>query len=217
MHSSLPGAAQQADAAWTRIENWLARHAPQVHSALAPPASPGLLERVAETAGATLPADLVTWWSRSHGLRRPPSTGALFPDRYNPLPLEDALRHRAVLLDTPRRVCPPELLEELQAYLDRCSREPAGTLYPRSTPAPWLPAWIPIAHDAGGGGLFADLRAGTRQGCVIRYTRHGHAPEPDWPSLAALLTHVADGLETISEEDAGSGAGMVLGRWTPPG
>jgi cell wall assembly regulator SMI1 len=211
----MKGTAQEADGAWTRIERWLGRYAPDVHAALCPPASRAALDGVARTSGTELPADLTAWWRRAHGLVRSPATGSLFPDRYHPLPLDDSLEHRANLLDAVRQTCPPELTEQLGVFLDRCALDPAGTLYPHAATLVWLPAWLPVAHDAGGGGLFADLRPGAGNGCLIRYTRHGPAIGPDWPGLAQLLTHVADALETAAAEDPAP-AGTALGRWTLP-
>ncbi|MFF3489171.1 hypothetical protein ACFYXC_38910 [Streptomyces sp. NPDC002701] len=172
---------------------------------------------MAEAAGAALPSDLAAWWQRRHGLRRPPSSGSLFPDRYHPLPLEDALQHRALFLDTARRTCPPQLQPQFDAFQERCSCQPAGTLYPSEALLLWLPAWIPIAHDAAGGGLFADLRAGRHRGCLVRYTDHGHAPEAAWPDLATLLTHVADSLEALDDAHRATGGTVTIGRWTVPG
>ncbi|KAA0940395.1 SMI1/KNR4 family protein [Streptomyces apricus] len=210
-------AARHADAAWTRIETWLARRAPGVHAALCPPARDRTLKLVAEATGAAPPTDLAAWWKRRHGLRRSPSPGSLFPDRCDPLPLEDALRHRALFLDTARRTCPPELRPQLAAFQERCARQPAGTLHPDEALPLWLPAWIPVAHDAAGSGLFADLRAGPRRGCLVRYTNHGQAPEAAWPDLTTLLTYVADTLESLDDSDRETGGTMTIGRWTVPG
>jgi cell wall assembly regulator SMI1 len=213
----MTGTARQADEAWTRIEAWLARYAPDVRAALRPPAGRAALDRVARIAGTDPPADLAAWWNRSHGLSAPTAGGSLFPDRYHPLPLDDSLGHRARLLDTMRRTCPDGMAEQLDAFLDRCAREPAGTLHPHAATLLWLPSWLPVAHDAGGGGLFADLRPGPARGCLVRYTRHGQATAPDWPGLAVLLTHVADSLEEAAEESGAEAAGATLGRWTLPG
>ncbi|MQY10568.1 hypothetical protein SRB5_06790 [Streptomyces sp. RB5] len=201
--------ARQTNETWTRIENWLAHHAPRMSAALCPPAPEATLRRVEHLTGTDLPPDLAAWWRRRHGLRQPSGPGALFPDSCHPLPLDDALRHQAVFLETPRRICPDTLLDDLEAFLERCAHDPAGTTYPHEATAVWLPAWIPVAHDTGGAGLFADLRPGPRRGCLIRYSRDGHAAEPAWPSLAALLTHVADHLE--------AGVRTPLGHWTVPG
>jgi len=210
--------AEQTGAGWTRIENWLARHAPQVHAALSPPASESTIGRAGQIAGTELPEDIAAWWRRSHGLHRPtPSGGNLFPDRYDPVPLDDALEQQAELLEMVLRTAPAGLQDQLEAYLVRCAGDPAGILYPHDAAPAWLPAWIPVAQDTSGGGLFADLRSGPRQGCLVRYTRHGHAAEPDWPDLTSLLTHVADGLDSVGEDDFAGGAPVTIGRWTVPG
>jgi hypothetical protein len=86
----------------------------------------------------------------------------------------------------------PNLLEAEDA--------PAGT----AAESPWLPSWLPIAHNLGGGNLFLDLREGPEYGCVGKqYRDEAWDGNPMWLSVTGMLADIAEGLAT--------GAGVDLG------
>ncbi|MGK5632608.1 SMI1/KNR4 family protein [Streptomyces sp. URMC 123] len=209
----------EVSAAWRRIDAWLRRHAPGYRARLNPPASDAELRRAEQDTGATLPGDLVTWWRRANGVSPEPPSGArhpghLLPERYDPYPVAKALDLAALYRRVARETAPSPMADQLDAFLARCGGEPAGTLYPHEAAAVWLPQWLPIAGDAGGGGLFIDLRPGPLHGCVVRHTRTGHADSPAWPSVTSLLTYVADALEAAPSP--APGAGLRIGGWALP-
>jgi cell wall assembly regulator SMI1 len=214
-------AAADVDTSWTRIEAWLSRYAPGFRAALNPPADRDVIQRVEREIGVELPADLVAWWRGADGVDHnrvtsPRHLGDLIPDFCNPLSVAEALEYRDMNMRVAREVCPPELRSELEAWTARCSQDPAGTLYPNDASGAWPPTWLPIASDYGGGGLFADLRTGPLHGCLVHYDRMGHADTSAWPSIAALWAHVADVLETVTEEDFEAGNEVKIGYWAVP-
>jgi cell wall assembly regulator SMI1 len=214
-------AATGVDASWERIEAWLSRCAPGYHAALNPPAGIDAIRRVERELGVGIPPDLAAWWCHADGVDRQKATsprhlGDLIPDLYTPLSVAEALDYRNMKMRVGRRVCPPEMLNEFDAWTARWNQDPAGTLYPYEASLVWPPAWLPIASDYGGGGLFADLRTGPLHGCLVRYHRAGHYGAPTWPSITALWAHVAKELETVTRADFQAKAWVTIGRWWIP-
>jgi cell wall assembly regulator SMI1 len=216
--SAVPG----VDASWERIEDWSARCAPGFHAALNPPASLASIQQLERALGVALPPDLAAWWRRADGVdyrqvNAPRHLGHLIPDHCNPLSVAEALERRDMLRKVARRVCPPEWLSELAAWTARCDQDPAGTFYPHDASSVWPAAWLPIAADGGGGGLYADLRTGPLRGCLVRYARDGRYSAATWPSMAALWAHVAEALDTVTEEDLRTETDVTIGRsWRIP-
>ncbi|MEU5283043.1 SMI1/KNR4 family protein [Streptomyces sp. NPDC020755] len=68
---------------WTRIENWLAEHAPTTYAALLPPADPADIAATERDIGHPLPRPLVTSLLRHDGLRD--QGGELLPGFYRPI------------------------------------------------------------------------------------------------------------------------------------
>ena len=80
--------------------------------------------------------------------------------------------------------------------------EPAGT----AADIPWLPSWLPIAHDLGGSYLFLDLREGPQHGCVGRSNKEDISfSGPVWPSVTVMLAETAGALVN----------GTDVGGWFP--
>jgi cell wall assembly regulator SMI1 len=146
----------------------------------------------------------------------PSVTGHLLPETYDPRSVAEADERRAVHLQVALDIVPPPLAAEWEQYTHGCSSDPAGTLYPTEAGPLWLPEWLPVAGDGGGGGLFVDLRTGPRHGCVVVYTRTGHGPAPIWPGVTEMLTDVADRLQSLDLASNNGGGPVVVGRWTVP-
>ncbi|WP_215547171.1 SMI1/KNR4 family protein [Amycolatopsis sp. CA-230715] len=193
---------------WDRIRRWLATGAPGVLARIRPPAEEADLDRVAEALGVPLPEDLLAWWRLADGVADAyPHPGHLLPPWFDPYPVSRALDSRSSWIRVWHKPAPEHdharMTRELGAWLgtpeptveERVAEfmaQPAGT----PCDAMYLPVWLPIAGDNGGADLFVDLREGPLRGCVMRFDKVGTAVlEPDWPSLAAMLADVADGLE----------------------
>ncbi|MGW8378889.1 hypothetical protein [Streptomyces sp. ODS28] len=183
--------------AWRQIERSLSRHHAAYHARLNPPADPALLRQAEHETGRPLPAAPAAWWSTVDGVV--PDRGGgwfrLFPYSCDPRPLGEALARRRMHLEALYATASPGTGDLLEQRLGACALDPAGTGYPAEAAPLWLPQWLPVAGDGMGGGLFADLRAGPRYGCLIRYTTTGHDPDPAWPGIAGLLTEVARRME----------------------
>lgn len=113
-----------------------------------------------------------------------------------------------------REIVPPDLVERWQTWQERCRRDPAAALYPGEASVLWIPEWLPIAGDGAGGGLFVDLRSGPHRGCVVRFNDTGHEATPEWTDSEAMLTHVANALESLPMDTGGA---TVIGAWRVPG
>ncbi|TLS44239.1 hypothetical protein FE633_20960 [Streptomyces montanus] len=208
--------------AWSRIDAWLARHAPGYRAHLNAPVVAEELRQAERQLGVVFSPDLTAWWSRMNGLAPDARSGApsyqghLLPEYNDPYPLAQVLERRALHLEAVGETVPPSLADQLAAWLTRCGEDPAGTLYPDEASAVWLPQWLPLAGDGMGGGLFTDLRPGELHGCVVRFTRTGHAAEPEWTSVAGMLTFVADALSDVAPDNGDLGDGTHIGRWPVP-
>ncbi|MGK5675731.1 SMI1/KNR4 family protein [Micromonospora sp. URMC 106] len=203
--------------AWHRIEDWLSRFAPRFRAELNPPATAAEIDTVATALGVALPADLRIWWGLSNGVRHGlglPS-GTLIPDSSSPYPASMALERWRMHLRVQQEVCPPGMREEMERFVAGQNTQPAGTLLPQLY---WLPRWLPIAGDGGGGGLFMDLREGPRHGCLVEFSRHHQGTTPRWESVTQLWVEVAEELEAIDIDllRADRIGDLEIDGWTPP-
>jgi cell wall assembly regulator SMI1 len=178
------------DESWDRIETWLSGNAPLLHAALSPPAPGVEIEEVARELNAPLPADLAAWWRRANGVVAE-SGGNLLPPFYQPHSIANALDSLRIHLQVCRELFENEL-PELERYSAVLAGEPAGS---RCDEWIWINQWLPIATDNGGGGLLVDLRGGPAHGCVIVFDRAQGPHGPLWPSVAAMLAEIAEGLD----------------------
>lgn len=174
---------------WARITRWLDANLPAARWSGAEPA------RIAETAaatGATWPAELVTFYELVDGIA--------VDDWFELLPAHE-------LFDLTR------LLEERQMELDvwgEFDEEMLAELTDSDTAGgeagTYRPEFIPFA-GRDGYLLFVDTRPGPRYGCVTEFDKvDTDAAGPRWVSLSAMLTDLADSLET---------GGVFYDRWTP--
>lgn len=192
---------------WNRIRQWLALNAPTVHATIRPPADEADLDRAAEAVGVPLPDDLLAWWRLADGVADAyPHPGNLLPPWFAPYPVARALNARetwiSVWQETPEHDH-ARMIREIRAWqgapeptveeqVAEFMAQPAGT----PCDGMYLPVWLPIAGSYGGLDLFVDPRDGPLRGCVMQFDKVGTAQaEPDWPSVAAMLADVADGLE----------------------
>lgn len=144
-----------------------------------------------EELGRPLPADLKAWWSYADGahLGSHPDGGPLIPPWFVPYSISEALKSRRVWMEVARQIAPVPIAQ-LEAFIAAQNELPAGTGCET-----WLPAWLPIATDAGGANLFVDLRGGRRHGCVMEYYKDaGASAGPEWADVAAMLYDIADRL-----------------------
>jgi cell wall assembly regulator SMI1 len=73
---------------------------------------------------------------------------------------------------------------------DTGQMRPAG-----SSGLQFLPTFIPIAFDGGGGFLILDLRSGPLHGCVMAFDAEMGTRDPLWGGIAEMLDDVADAVE----------------------
>ncbi|MFI5893713.1 SMI1/KNR4 family protein [Actinoplanes sp. NPDC051513] len=167
---------------WRMIFGWFAQHHPDVCGEFRGPADEKDIEAVEQATGRSLPTDQLAWWRLCDGTERYGPVPLHVPVAWAPASTALALdSHRSLTNDLARYW--PDLMEQ--------DSEPAGT----STDIPWLPSWLPIAHDLGGNYLFLDLREGPAHGCVgVQYNDDAFTGEPAWWSVADMLADVADAL-----------------------
>ncbi|MFD1371060.1 SMI1/KNR4 family protein [Actinoplanes sichuanensis] len=174
-------------ASWAMILAWFTQHAPNELTGFRSPSAQQDLRAVEETMGMPLPADQVEWWQLTDGTDEARFV-RLIPLAYRPLSARDAvLFHRSMVSFAP---------EEPESSLHAAA--PAGS----PSEGVWLPQWLPIARDIGGGFLFLDLRRGPLFGCVGRHRKdEWRYEEPVWSSVAEMLADVADALTENTEID----------------
>ncbi|MHC3469316.1 SMI1/KNR4 family protein [Streptomyces sp. 7R007] len=166
-------------ASWSRIETWLARHAPRTRAELAPPAAPEAIAAAEEAVGMPFPEPLTESLLRHDGT----GCGVLLPPFWTMLSTErivDDWRMRTRIHGA------PSAADE--------ERDPESEYGPW-----WHRQWIPFAADGCGDHLVVDQRPTRRTGRIgdadhedgCRFPSH-----PMWSSLPALLDMTATALET---------------------
>ncbi|MER7009166.1 SMI1/KNR4 family protein [Dactylosporangium sp. NPDC000555] len=168
-----PTAGARVEAAWTRIERWLAAKAPVSYASLRGPAAPQRIAAAQAGMSVAFPPDLVASLRRHDGVEA--AAAFTLPPFHRPLPL-------AQIVATWTVNC--RVLADL-------------------APGPdwWDKGFVPFAADGGGGCLLADQRPG-HHGRVGEFDPETGARFERWPaSTAELLEDVADALETGSPFD----------------
>ncbi|WP_246380644.1 SMI1/KNR4 family protein [Micromonospora jinlongensis] len=189
-----------AAAALDRIDAWLQQHAPRARAALRPPASEADLVAAQEAVGQPLPPDLRAWWLYADGTHSglQADGGWLIPPGFAPYPINEALESRRLWMDVARKVAP---LDRWDDFVNSENSRLAATVCET-----WLPAWLPVATNHGGGNLFVDLRGGPRHGCVMEFHRDtGALAQPPWADVADMLDDIAERLEEGEAELDDSG------------
>ncbi|NJP88572.1 hypothetical protein HCN51_03715 [Nonomuraea sp. FMUSA5-5] len=164
----MPRAAVTAEvnAAWRRIERWLARHAPATYKSLRPPATPQAIARAEAAMGARLPDGLRASLLRHDGAR---DGGFTFPPIHTPMSVRGMRRDWQVNCDI--ILADPEL----------------GAQW-------WHGRLIPFGYDGTGGSLFVDLDTG-RTGSWHAEDGLHTGDSDVWPSYLVLLKATARALE----------------------
>jgi cell wall assembly regulator SMI1 len=159
---------RRVDAAWKRIEDWLARHAPASRRALRPPATAARIDRAQRQMSVAFPADLVASLRRHDGVS---SMGFDLPPFYNPMAVDAIVADRTVSC-------------EVMANLESAQN------------GWWDPGFVPFAADGSGGCLLVDQRPGGH-GRVGDFDPENSTHFENWPaSVTELLEGTARSLET---------------------
>lgn len=173
---------------WTRIENWLAEHAPATYAALAPPAIPADIAATERVIGRPLMKPLVVSLLRHDGLLD--QRGSLLPGFYRPMSAREIAAAWRLLTGFYDKRTADEAGEE--ADYDFMKRGFSSVLYGH-------PQLIPIARDVGGGHLVLDHRPEIDRGRVHEAEAvEGvvRVPHEMWTSLPVLMEAIATSLET---------------------
>lgn len=174
---------------WSRSDAWLRANAPELHAKLLPPATN--LAAVEKAIGAPLPADLAAWWRECGGLELA-DYAPLIPEFHSPISPDHALEVREFMMPIRRDVAADVGIEDVEAHEAAELAKPAGSRIGDL----WLPLFVPIAVEASGSYLFADLREGPRRGCVMLFDKvEGADEEPYWGSVTEMLDAVVEWLE----------------------
>ncbi|MEU9338585.1 SMI1/KNR4 family protein [Streptomyces sp. NPDC048290] len=164
---------------WARIDRWLARHAPDTHARLRPPASDADIEELARTMGVTLPDDLVASLRCHDGVEW--GQGALELSYYGPLSsVADMVRATS-------------RLRRFEAEFSGRNGGEDGELT-----ASWQPEWLLITLGIGAqasDGMFLSCRPGPHYGRPGRYFDEDVPSFTEWPTLRDVLAELADAME----------------------
>jgi cell wall assembly regulator SMI1 len=180
---------------WLGIETWLERNAPLTYASLPGPATGESIRAMHAGFGRPIPGELAASLARHDGsgeLFILPAAHRLSSARQI---TEECARNRA--LESSRRQHVEQRHPERPNQLPL---RPPGEFYL------WDSAWLPIAHDESGNGLFLDGPRGVI-GTMDRDSGASFSEHAAFGSLAALLGHVAGALQT--------GFLDVWGGWEP--
>ena len=159
----------RVNAAWDRIERWLAAHAPSAHASLRPPAPPERIAALQARMSVAFPADLVASLGRHDGVAA--ADGFSLPSFYRPLPVD-------------------QIVSDWEGTCTVLANAPGGDDWW------WHPAFVPFAAASDGGCLLVDQRPGGHGRVGEFYPEDGTGFER-WPgSIAELLEGVALTLES---------------------
>lgn len=163
---------RRVNAAWKRIETWLAQHAPAGRRSLRPPATRKQINAAQRRMSVAFPADLAASLLRHDGVTDG-GPGFTLPFFYDPMPIAQI---------------PAEwlMLCEVMAETFRTDDEITW----------WHPKFVPFASSNDGGNLFADQRP-TGRGRIGDFYNENGVDFDGWPtSITALLEQTATSLET---------------------
>ena len=162
---------ERVNAAWKRIEAWLAAKAPASRRSLRPPAAAKEINAAQRRMSVAFPADLVASLRRHDGVTGR-ATAFTFPSFYDPMPA-------GRIADEWHLLC--TVLADVFGAADSTW---------------WDKDFVPFASSGDGGNLLADQRPGSH-GRVGRFFNEDGVSFQEWPgSVAELLEKTADSLET---------------------
>jgi cell wall assembly regulator SMI1 len=162
-------AVKRVDAAWKRIEDWLAVAAPRSRRSLRPPATAEAIAELQKRMSVSFPPDLVASLLRHDGVT---AGGFPLPFFYQPLPVD--------------RIAGD--------WLSTCTA--LADVFPAGDSGWWDRAFVPFAASSDGGCLLVDARVGSH-GRIGEFFDEEGVDFTMWPaSLAELLEKTAQSLET---------------------
>ncbi|MFJ6853724.1 SMI1/KNR4 family protein [Streptomyces sp. NPDC091271] len=173
---------------WTRIENWLAEHAPVTYTALAPPADVAHIAAAERVIGRPLLKPLVTSLLRHDGLLD--QWSSLIPGSYSLVSTRQIGAEWELFTSFHDKPAADEKGDEVD--YDFMKIGVSSVLYGD-------PQLIPIARELGGGYLVLDHRPEIDRGRVHEAeSTEGvmRRPHEMWTSLPALMDAIATSLET---------------------
>ncbi|WP_433732009.1 SMI1/KNR4 family protein [Actinoplanes sp. CA-051413] len=163
---------KRVNAAWKRIEIWLAAHAPATRRSLQPPADAKRIDAAQRRMSVAFPADLVASLRRHDGVSHNRGTAFTLPFFYGPMAVSDI---------------PAEWLTLCGVVVEVFGQQDSTW---------WDKAFVPFASSGDGGNLFVDQRPGSHSRVGEFYNEDGVSFE-EWPaSVTELLEKTADSLET---------------------
>jgi cell wall assembly regulator SMI1 len=163
---------KRVNAAWKRIDTWLAKNAPAAHRSLRPPATRKQIDAAQRRMSVAFPADLVASLRRHDGVADR-SLGFTLPFFYGPMPVA--------------RI-PGEWLMLCEILTETFRAEDESTW--------WHATFVPFASSVDGGYLFVDQRPSAR-GRVGDFFNEEGVTFDGWPvSVTVLLEQTATSLET---------------------
>jgi cell wall assembly regulator SMI1 len=168
-----PAVNDRVTKAWTRIETWLAKHAPATYASLPPPADPKRIAEAQQKVGVLFPPELIASLQRHDGSGKDARAEFELPPFYTPISADEIGREAAMLCDVLK------------------SGGIAGNVV-----SWWHGQYVPFAVDHSGEALFLDQRPG-QNGRLAEHDNEGDVNSDRWPpTLTELLEATADGLET---------------------
>lgn len=187
-----PRAAQRINAAWKRIEAWLARRAPDALATLNGPASKEKIAAAEKEMGLAFPADLRASLLRHDGQKT--AVPAVFPEGLAALSVDEILESWKIRT---RRL--GGMLNDRDDFDGWKKSISKGVIFVGGPVKARLadPRWIPIADANGDVFWFVDLdpAPGGAVGQILQVDPEGTTWDVRSPSLADHLTEYADALE----------------------
>ena len=169
---------------WARITAWLNSHHSPVTIA---GATKSQIADAAESTGTTWPPELIEFYEQINGIP-PEELVRLLPGR-DLFDLERVVQEREMELDVYAET------NEIEEY------EPPEGSTAGTAVFTYMPEFIPFA-GLDGYLLFVDTRPGDLYGCVTEFDKvDADDAGPRWVSLSAMLTDLAESLETGSKFD----------------
>lgn len=167
----------RVDAAWTRLDRWLARHAPRTYQELNPPAKPRDIADAEARMGVRFPDDLKASLLRHDGAKF--GKGSFF-FVYRLTPVDEIVNDWKISCEVAEDAAPSG------------SKEPKGYVDPEGFW--WHGSAIPFAMDGGGDNLVLDGKG--RVGHFFHEEGLTFEGSWAWPSYLDFLEDVADALES---------------------